>query len=205
LNVKPKNWPLYESFLLKSAILESNVLPNIIDILAKHSLKKKYLLDYEKISDTLSDIIIYHSELKHSFEVSWALWLSKILHTEISEEAARSVSDFEDSIVALTALDLKNSGQIPDGLNTSKWESLMTVEELFSDHWLLSYEASVKGWLPTIEGNDYVSEDQFFSILKNAGVEFYNTHVYDKTDTLDTETEISHFDISEYDAWLGIE
>ena len=79
LNVKPKNWPLYESFLLKSAILESNVLPNIIDILAKHSLKKKYLLDYEKISDTLSDIIIYHSELKHSFEVSWALWLSKIL------------------------------------------------------------------------------------------------------------------------------
>lgn len=202
LDIKPINWPLYESFLLKSAVLEPNVLPNVIDILVKYS-KKKYLLDFTKISDTIADVIIYHSELKHSYEVSWAMWLSKILHIEISENAARSVSNFEDSIVALTALDLKNSGQIPKGLNTSKWEALMTAEELYSDHWLLSYEAGVKGWLPTIDG-DYISEDPFFSTLKNAGVEFYNTHVSDKTDILDTEPEISHFDVSEYDAWLGI-
>jgi len=203
LDVKPGNWSLYESFLLKSAILEPSVLKIVLEILVKY-LNKRYLLDDSKISETITDLIVYHSELKHSYEVAWALWLSKILHIDISEEAARAVSDFEDSIVALTALDLKNSGQIAKGLDTSKWEALMTAEELYSDHWLLSYEASVKGWLPTVNGDDYVADDPFFSNLKNEGVEFYDTSVSDRKEILDAESKISHFDIGEYDAWLGM-
>jgi hypothetical protein len=68
----------------------------------------------------------------------------------------------------------------------------------------LSYEASVKGWLPTVNGDDYVADDPFFSNLKNGCVEFYDTVVNDKKEILDTESGISHFDIGEYDAWLGM-
>jgi uncharacterized membrane protein len=203
LDVKAVNWSLYESFLLKSIIIEPNVLPIVIKMLKKYS-NKRYKLNISNISETITDLIVYHSELKHSYEVSWALWLCKILHIDISEEAAKAVSDFEDSIVALTALDLKNSGNISKGLNTSRWEALMTAEDLYSDHWLLSYEASVKGWLPTVNGDDYVADDPFFSNLKNGCVEFYDTVVNDKKEILDTESGISHFDIGEYDAWLGM-
>lgn len=45
------------------------------------------------------------------------------------------------------------------------WRAYMIREALSSAHWLLAYEAFVQGWLPSLSGQDYVSNDPYFSIL----------------------------------------
>lgn len=43
----------------------------------------------------------------------------------------------------------------------------MTGEELYRENWLLAYEGIINGWLPSKNGDDYVSNDPFFKILKS--------------------------------------
>jgi hypothetical protein len=83
-----------------------------------------------------------------------------------------AVRKLDDDIVALVALDMQEQGLLPS-LNASLWASRMTAESLYSEHWLMAYEAYVKGWLPSVDGTDYVADDPFFSILQDGGVRFY--------------------------------
>lgn len=48
----------------------------------------------------------------------------------------------------------------------------MTTEELRGPRWLLSYEARIKGWLPSKNTADHAADDAFFSKLKDASVSF---------------------------------
>jgi hypothetical protein len=82
----------------------------------------------------------------------------------------------DDSVVALLALDALQRGLVPNGLNPGNWLSHMNVTGLYSEHWLLSYEANFKGWLPSIGGGDHVSTDVNFGLLKQQGVYFYDNH-----------------------------
>jgi hypothetical protein len=59
-------------------------------------------------------------------------------------------------------------------LDTTMWESQMTTSGLYDEHWLLAYEANIKGWLPNPRGKDYVKSDQNFGYLKSEGVFFYD-------------------------------
>lgn len=70
---------------------------------------------------------------------------------------------------------MEAQGLLPQ-LNASLWASRMTAENLYSEHWLLAYEALMKGWLPSKDGSDYLSADPFFSILKTGNVEFYDSN-----------------------------
>ena len=54
------------------------------------------------------------------------------------------------------------------------WQAAMTRDELVGRLWLLSYEANVKGWLPSVVAGDHVSADPIFKFLKDAGVHFYD-------------------------------
>ena len=46
---------------------------------------------------------------------------------------------------------------------------------LYSDHWLLAYEAFEQGWLPSKDGKHYVGTDEYFQILDKHSVKFYDT------------------------------
>ncbi len=82
------------------------------------------------------------------------------------------ISESEDSIVAILALDAHRRGRITDGLSTKKWEQFLTKDELYGNQWLLSYEMNCQGYLTT--EHDYVSKDSWFSQLKQNGVTFYD-------------------------------
>ena len=51
----------------------------------------------------------------------------------------------------------------------------MTANALYSEHWLLAYEARVQEWLPSVSGVDYVARDSYFSILADHQVRFFDT------------------------------
>ena len=50
----------------------------------------------------------------------------------------------------------------------------MTQADLYGPNWLLSYEANIKGWLPSVKRGDHVKNDPNFQALKNWGVSFYS-------------------------------
>jgi hypothetical protein len=50
----------------------------------------------------------------------------------------------------------------------------MSLQELYEEHWLLAYEASVQGWLPSADPANHVSADPNFQYLSASGVTFYS-------------------------------
>jgi hypothetical protein len=84
-----------------------------------------------------------------------------------------SVSAVDDDLVALTVLHLDDEGRI-SGLDKALWQQFMSKDNLYSNHWLLAYEASVKGWLAQPKGRDFTLVDDFFKVLRAHDVSFYD-------------------------------
>ena len=47
------------------------------------------------------------------------------------------------------------------------WKSYMGPDHLYSEHWLLAYDARVHDWLPSLVTEDYISNDPYFKILSD--------------------------------------
>lgn len=191
IEIKIDNWPLYESLILNSIIAEPSVIPVATQILYKRQ-AEGHTLNKVLIADTINQIITNSVQLNYDNEIAWGLWLCKMLNIVISETVAREISNSNDNIVALAALDLQDSGLITAGLDIIKWKTLLRSSELYTENWLLAYEANIKGWLLPDRRNDYISNDPFFNVLKNNNVEFYqgiSSLVPDLTDAEDIEDE----------------
>ena len=80
----------------------------------------------------------------------------------------------EDSVVTLVLLHARDLNLISKNVSTSGPSAKMTTDELYDEHWLLAYEANVKGWLSSAGSHDYVAESAEFSFLKRNQVEFYD-------------------------------
>ena len=51
----------------------------------------------------------------------------------------------------------------------------MTAEDLYTENWILSYEALLKGWLRSRDEIDYIASDTLFSAFRENGISFYDT------------------------------
>ena len=173
LAVDHSNWELFQHLLLDCASPEPAVLPYVLEaiIIRTNAGAAPALAEIEEVMNSL---IIDHSGLTHSSEVAWALWACLALGITISPAASAAVSECEDSIVALLALHCELQGLVGSPLDHTVWSSYMNQDNLYEEQWLLSYEANVKGWLPSQGGGDHVSADPNFQFLKAEGVSFYN-------------------------------
>ncbi|GIO83260.1 reverse transcriptase [Paenibacillus faecis] len=169
--ISRENWELYESLILNSMIAEPSVIPTVLEIFLAY-LNAGYNLNLKKIEKTINNLICYHSKLGHGFEVSWCLWLAKSLSIKISRSAAKEISQMDDTIAVLTALDLRNDGLVQSGLDLSAWNNICTHENLYQEKWIFAYEAIKKGWLSS--RTNYIGNDAFFSQLELRNVEFYD-------------------------------
>ena len=174
LTVDPSNWDLFQRLLLDTAVPEPAVLPHVLELIISRTNAgaTPALAEIEEVVNTL---IIDHSGLPHSSEAAWALWACLALGITVSTDAVTAVSRCEDSVVALLALHCESQGLVATPLNKSLWSVHMNQDGLCERHWLLSYEANVKGWIPSLGGGDHVSGDLNFGFLKAAGVSFYDT------------------------------
>lgn len=169
--IHKENWEFYESLILNSMIAEPSVLPIATEVFLAYR-KLGYNLNLKKISDTVNNLIFYHSKLDHGYEVAWSLWLAKSLNIKIGRAAAKELSTINDSIATLAALDLRDLGLITTGLDVNNWKNFLTHENLYQENWLFAYEAVKKGWLHV--NPNYIMSDPFFSILWNKNIEFYD-------------------------------
>lgn len=135
-----------------------------------------HIVDRTLIATASEEVVLRHAPLGHGSEVAWALWLCIAHSVPLSQEVADSVVGMVDDLVALLTLHAAHLGLIPQPLNAHSWAQLMTVDELRGPHWLLSYEARVKGWLPSWGGGDHITQDGYFAALRTGGVEFYDVN-----------------------------
>ncbi|MCP3807736.1 RNA-directed DNA polymerase [Paenibacillus sp. Lou8.1] len=167
-SVTHDNWSLYESLILKSMIVEPNTLQVSLEILLSYQ-SYGYILDREKIAQTLKKIILHHSSFSHCYEVSWALWICQSLKIDLKSEVSHAISQMTNSIVILLALDLQSKGYI-SGINIDELDYYLKQNSIFEDQWLLTYESQIKGWLSG-EGFD---RSEFFISLQDHNVTFYD-------------------------------
>jgi hypothetical protein len=90
------------------------------------------------------------------------LWLVRILRFELPESVSSSVCEMDDPFVALLMLDLREQ-RLATSVAESKWASFMNAESLYSEHWMLAYEAARRGWISGIDV-DYIEDDLFFGL-----------------------------------------
>lgn len=167
------NWTLCENLLLQCAIVE----PGAIRFVLKQFLKYKelsYLLNFDRIGETFNRVITQHAPLGHSSEVAWAIWGLLAMNISMQANSASAASSMNDSVVAILVLDANSKNLIPSGTDFGNYQSLMTTDDLYGEHWLVAYEANAKGWLPSVGQKDHVNADERFSILKANGVYFYD-------------------------------
>lgn len=175
LELQSSNWDLFQHLLLNCVAPEPATLPYVLEsIITRVNTGATAAL--AEIETVLNSLIIYHSGLGHSSEVSWALWACLALGITVSSAAAAQVSTCVDSVVALLALHCEAEGLVEEPLDHDLWLGYMTEEALYEEQWLLSYEANVKGWLPSQGVEDHVSLDPNFQYLKAAGVSFYDVN-----------------------------
>ena len=167
---RKKNWAILQSLLLNALLIEPKILPYVAQNLTSYA-SKDFNVNKELILKSLENLITYHSVLGNEFEIVWSLWILKSLKINVSESIAKAISNNENPIVILTALDLDSNGYIPTGLDKGLWQSMLSQDNLYSELWLVAYEAKMKGWLTS--PTDYIAGDPFFSKLQAANVSFY--------------------------------
>ena len=169
------NWPLYESTLLHIAAVEPVTLSTVLDELYRYY-QAGHQVSLQKVADVFHQVIRQHASVNHGSEVAWAIWGCLLFGIPLDDPTASRVAKMEDSVVAILALDAKARGLISSNVNLTLWASMMTTQSLFEENWLLSYEANVKGWLPSASVGvpDHVIADPNFLFLKQNGVHFYD-------------------------------
>ena len=173
IEVEPEHWPLYQNLLLRTLFAQPDTTPYVLSELVKYRDMGRRL-DMYALEAAFNSQIEFHARRAHASEVAWAIYAVMILGLCVSDGAAKAASEVDSSFVALLLLDAEERGIAKKGLVSSRWQSVMTKDELCGEHWLLSYEANMKGWLPTSGQGDHVNQHPLFRELKSRQVEFYD-------------------------------
>lgn len=171
--IAKRNWKLYENLMLQCILAEPGTLRFAFAQLTRYG-QMGYTVDRGKIARVANALIEIHSRQGHGSEVAWAVWAAIYFDVHITKTNAKRLGKMDDSVVALLALDARAKRVIDRAVDFPLWESSMTTDGLYDKHWLLAYEANVKGWLPSVGRGDHVRRDAGFNYLKRNGVHFYD-------------------------------
>ena len=172
LVIHRNNFEILQSLMLNCLHLEPKTISILSEIFHFYS-RVRYPLINEKIKYALQEFISFHLDLGNEFEVFWAMWTMKLLRLKVDKNVAQKITQSTNSVIILIYLHMRNSRLISKRINISAWDSLLTKDNLYSEHWLVAYEAKVRGWLSSAD--NYIDDDPFFKLLADNQVRFYDT------------------------------
>jgi hypothetical protein len=167
-----KSWELAQDLMSQAVISDTGAMHQYVRALIKLHVRRNIEPDPERLASCLSQVILRHAPREHGSEVAWALWACMAFDIKLPEKCAQAISEMEDDVVVLLALELESRGGFLGPLDKSRWEAWMTSDQLRGEHWLVAYEASESGWLPSLNGSDFIAADGDFSWLRSNGVRF---------------------------------
>lgn len=173
--IMAENWNLFESLILKTAILNPLLLKFIVPLLVAYD-NYDTLVNRQKIGNVVKEIVKINTRMRHSFEISWALWLAKTFDIKVNDSIAEDIFNSSDVIPILIALDLKSRNLIDASVEPSHLIKDLTEDSLFEEKWLLTYESIIHEWLIPIDSNP-LENNEYFKILKGFDVKFYDDKI----------------------------
>jgi hypothetical protein len=194
--VKQSVWPLLRELMLECIINEPGTIDYVLNFLVK-SFNNGYEMDTIQLEGVLNSQIINHAPLGHDSEVAWSIWGSILFGLQLYPKTAQIISQMDDSVVALLALDAESQGYFQEPLERDVWSQYMDKQGLYGEQWLLSYEANIKKWIPA-SGRDHVNADSRFNYLKKNGIQFYDASLAAKKITYESiPTQGSYYNLSD--------
>lgn len=166
-------WELVQANALQLLVAEPSSARHVASLF-EAAVARGHSVSKDGIALATERLAVRHTALGQGSEIAWALWLCIQNKVHISTLTAEAVTRLQDDLVGLLVLHAESLSLMPTSLDVSSWEQYMVPDELFGPHWLLSYEARTKGWLPSTGVADHIADDPFFSALRTAGVSFYD-------------------------------
>jgi hypothetical protein len=174
--IHPENWNLFQRLVMLCSLPEPACFPGAIrQIIFRRNAGLVGLIP--EVAEIANSLVVTHSPLRHSSEVANAAYACSALGLTLGDAAVDAVSKCDDAVVALLALDCEARNLTSKPLDKALWITHMNADALYDEYWLLAYEASLKAWLPNPGGIDFVAADPNFSLLKAAGVHFYDSAI----------------------------
>lgn len=169
--VRKENWACFEAHVCHVAMGYTNTLQTVARLLKTYA-QVGYPIGKDRLCRLVNAVIQDHAPLGHHSEVVWCLWMCKDLDLALSEQNIDLVSDIHSSVCGLLLMDLHQSGKLVKAPKTTLWKSTENALSLYSDMWLLSYEAGLRGWSGF--SNGHILADDHFSELHSLDVHFYD-------------------------------
>jgi len=165
-------WRSFQNCVLGAGAADASALHVALGTLYQVSAKGGHAIAKSPLAEVFEKVVANHAPKGHGSEVAWALWGALAWKVPLTAATASLVSNMDDDIVALLALDADASLLFPNGaLNKQNWTAIANLPDVLkSEHWLLAYEGHCKGWLNCPS----VAAHAEFSGMHNAGVSFYD-------------------------------
>jgi len=168
---QPKNLNILQSLLCHVGVAEPGSIREVVESLF-FLRDQGFQLDPQLTWETFNTVIANSAPLGYQYEVSWAMWGLISFNFTLDQRSVAALQSTGNSVVAILALDARQRG-LAQNLDLTRWAARMTAQDLREEEWLLSYEANVRNWLPSVGGVDHVAVDRDFGFLKQRNVRFY--------------------------------
>jgi len=163
-------WDLYLSLLLKTSVVDSSCISDVCRVIVTY-FRRGYPVPEKIVSEFIESTILRNAPLQNHSEILWSLLLARDLKVKISHESEIYLAEISSSFCAIVALHLRKLGLTSKNFFPKLWRDTQNSDGLYSDLWLLAYEARVRNWIP---GNvNYIKNDTYFKILEKSKVRFY--------------------------------
>lgn len=166
-----RSWQVIEPLLHQSLAAEPSAAHKVVRAIARAQVDG-HSVNRDLLAQTIDTLLLHHAPYGHASEVAWMLWAALVFKIPLSADGTAAVARMNDAFVAVLALDLYKRGLAPT-LDAANWAARMTTDELNGELWLLSYEARVREWLPSVGGGDHVRTHAAFAYLADRKVRFY--------------------------------
>lgn len=177
--ISNSTWDIYESCLLKAALADASVLPIILDIFLDYK-EMEYDISHIEVEESINYILTINTKFNNCYEIIWSIWILYLLDLELYEKNFINLSQVDDPLVALMILYLIDVKFFENKFDLRVWAEHMKSDELYTDYWILAYEAYKREWLNSKSGKDYITNKKFFDFLRNEDVSFIldvNEHI----------------------------
>lgn len=169
--IRKDNWKSFETHISHVMVAHPYTLQTAARLLCSYK-EIGYSINEKKLSMVINTIIEDHAPLGHHSEVVWCLWICKELKLTLSEHNIDLISEMQSSVCALILMDLDRLRLLRKSPKTSFWKNQENETALFSEQWLLSYEAGIRGWGGL--SDTHIIANPYFAVLALFGVRFYD-------------------------------
>ncbi|MGH9437318.1 MAG: hypothetical protein ACRD22_05320, partial [Terriglobia bacterium] len=137
LNPHSANHALLQSLVCQAATFEPAALREAIELLSFAEQNHQLVLDHNGLELMVNRVGGFSAKVGRHFEVAWCLWAAIHWLLNFDSSVADAISNVQNSVVAVLALDADQLGLFGGNLNTQHWAERMTTSELcwFSRKW----------------------------------------------------------------------